>query len=142
MLLFIIKTGKSSFQLLQTTSFTGYLKLVNNAALLGSYACALFRSIEYPQCGDFGSFYDAMSLFISSWFLLQMPTFLRDVSFYLVAICWLIGMLSDGRISRFEALGYVILYIVYVSSVILMLKVSQHLEKRRVSFANSKLIYR
>eukprot|EP00117_Sycon_ciliatum_P048272 scpid30615/ scgid34388/ Sodium/potassium/calcium exchanger 6; Na(+)/K(+)/Ca(2+)-exchange protein 6; Solute carrier family 24 member 6 len=56
---------------------------------------------------------------------IKLTTFLRDVGFYVAAICWLIVMLWDGRIMRYEALGYIMLYVVYVSTVIIMLKWSQ-----------------
>jgi Ca2+/Na+ antiporter len=52
--------------------------------------------------------------------------FLRDVLFYLAAVTWLVLMVIDGKIIVGEAVGFIGLYLLYVSFVLVSLK----LEKR------------
>jgi sodium/potassium/calcium exchanger 6 len=44
--------------------------------------------------------------------------FIRDVGFYIAAVIWLSVMIADGRILLGEAIGFIILYVLYVVCVL------------------------
>lgn len=48
--------------------------------------------------------------------------FLRDVLFYVAAVTWLLVMIIDGKIVTGEAIGFIGLYVLYVSFVLLSLR--------------------
>ena len=64
--------------------------------------------------------------------------FLRDVGFFTVAVSFLLWILHDGTIHRWEAGGLVLLYIVYVATVV----VGTWWEKRRKEKRRRELIIR
>ena len=56
--------------------------------------------------------------------------FLRDVLFYLAAVTWLLVMVIDGKIIVGEAIGFICLYVLYVSFVLLSLRLERKSKDR------------
>jgi sodium/potassium/calcium exchanger 6 len=60
--------------------------------------------------------------------------FIRDVGFYIAAVIWLSVMIADGRILLGEAIGFIILYVLYVVCVLFY----NQREKRRQQNSKSR----
>eukprot|EP00057_Strongylocentrotus_purpuratus_P024238 XP_011678712.1 PREDICTED: sodium/potassium/calcium exchanger 6, mitochondrial-like [Strongylocentrotus purpuratus] len=73
----------------------------------------------------------AGSIAMSRPFKMVERPFLRDAIFYLVAAFWTFYILYKGSIVFLEAVGYIMLYLLYVSVVIVGRKIYQHQKRRR-----------
>ncbi|XP_030847023.1 mitochondrial sodium/calcium exchanger protein [Strongylocentrotus purpuratus] len=73
----------------------------------------------------------AGSIAMSRPFKMVERPFLRDAIFYLVAAFWTFYILYKGSIVFLEAVGYIMLYLLYVSVVIVGRRIYQHQKRRR-----------
>eukprot|EP00049_Salpingoeca_infusionum_P006060 m.100790 g.100790 ORF g.100790 m.100790 type:complete len:697 (-) comp13183_c0_seq3:4403-6493(-) len=64
-------------------------------------------------------------------FTLTRRPFLRDVIAYLIAVSWTYVILWRGEIKLWEAIGFIVLYVIYVLVVVIGRKIYQSRKKRR-----------